>query len=212
MTAPKQPRRTVERILEVSLSLFNEHGEPNVTTTQIADDLNISPGNLYYHFKNKEAIVEPLFDRFAAELAGNLALPADRAITLEDMWLHLHLVFETIWRYRFIYRDLNDLLGRHRPIREHFRRLMEEQTVAGVDVFRGLAESGNMMASEEEMHALARNMVLIATYWLSFENARGGKPDSNNIGRGVYQVMAAIAPFLVGESRLLFEQLSGDYL
>lgn len=212
MTAPKQPRRTVERILEVSLSLFNEHGEPNVTTTQIADELSISPGNLYYHFKNKEAIVEPLFDRFAAELAGNLALPADRAITLEDMWLHLHLVFETIWRYRFIYRDLNDLLGRHRPIREHFRRLMEEQTVAGVDVFRGLAESGNMMASEEEMHALARNMVLIATYWLSFENARGGKPDSNNIGRGVYQVMAAIAPFLVGESRLLFEQLSGDYL
>ena len=212
MTAPKQPRRTVERILEVSLSLFNEHGEPNVTTTQIADELSISPGNLYYHFKNKEAIVEPLFDRFAAELAGNLALPADRAITLEDMWLHLHLVFETIWRYRFIYRDLNDLLGRHRPIREHFRRLMEEQTVAGVDVFRGLAESGNMMASEEEMHALARNMVLIATYWLSFENARGGKPDSNNIGRGVYQVMSAIAPFLVGESRLLFEQLSGDYL
>ena len=212
MTAPKRPRRTVERILEVSLSLFNEHGEPNVTTTQIADELSISPGNLYYHFKNKEAIVEPLFDRFAAELAGNLALPADRAITLEDMWLHLHLVFETIWRYRFIYRDLNDLLGRHRPIREHFRRLMEEQTVAGVDVFRGLAESGNMMASEEEMHALARNMVLIATYWLSFENARGGKPDSNNIGRGVYQVMSAIAPFLVGESRLLFEQLSGDYL
>lgn len=212
MTAPKRPRRTVERILEASLGLFNQFGEPNVTTTQIADELNISPGNLYYHFRNKEAIVQPLFERFATELAGNLALPLDRAITLEDMWLQLHLVFETIWRYRFIYRDLNDLLARHRRIREHFRRIIAEQSAAGVDVFRGLVESGDMMAGEEEMQALARNTVLIATYWLSFENARGGQPDSDNIGRGVYQVMSAIAPFLVGESRRLFEQLSGDYL
>lgn len=212
MTAPKRPRRTVERILDTSLALFNEHGEPNVTTTQIADELGISPGNLYYHFRNKEAIVKPLFDRFAAELADNLTLPVDRATTLEDLWLHLHLVFETIWRYRFIYRDLNDLLARHRKIREHFRRLMEEQSAAGVVVFHGLAASGEMMASEAQMHTLARNMVLISTYWLSFENARGGKPDSNGIGRGVHQVMSAIAPFLTGESRLLFERLSGDYL
>ena len=212
MTAPKRPRRTVERILDTSLALFNEHGEPNVTTTQIADQLGISPGNLYYHFKNKDAIVEPLFDRFAAELADNLTLPADRATTLEDLWLHLHLVFETIWRYRFIYRDLNDLLARYRKIREHFRRIMGEQSAAGVTVFRGLVASGEMMASEVEMQTLARNMVLIATYWLSFENARGGKPDINGIGRGVYQVMSAIAPFLTGESRLLFERLSGDYL
>ena len=212
MTAPKRPRRTVERILDTSLALFNEHGEPHVTTTQIADELGISPGNLYYHFKNKEAIIEPLFDRYATELADHLTLPADRAITLEDMWLQLHLVFETIWRYRFIYRDLNDLLARYHKIREHFRRLMLEQSAAGVVVFRGLVASGDMLASEAEMQTLSRNMVLIATYWLSFENARGGKPDGNSIGRGVYQVMSAIAPFLTGESRLLFERLSGDYL
>ena len=212
MTAPKRPRRTVERILESALALFNEQGEPNVTTAQIAAELNISAGNLYYHFKNKEAIVGPLFDRFADELADDLALPENRAITLEDMWLHLHLVFETVWRYRFIYRDLNDLLGRHRKMREHFRRLIAEQSAAAVQVFRGLAASGDMIASEQEMDALAGNMVLIATYWLSFENARDGKADSGSIGRGVYHVMSAIAPFLVGDARLLFERLSEDYL
>ena len=57
---PKKPRRTAERILEVTLDLFNRFGEPNVSTTLISAELGISPGNLYYHFRNKDQIVERL--------------------------------------------------------------------------------------------------------------------------------------------------------
>jgi AcrR family transcriptional regulator len=209
MTAPKAKRRTAERILEIALRLFNERGEPHVTTTLIADELNISPGNLYYHFKNKDAISEPLFQRFAQEIRESLAL-SEQTVTVEDMWFQLHLVFEVIWRYRFIYRDLNDLLTRNRKLRELFRRIIAEQTQASVAVFRGLVAAREMVANEEELTTLAKNVVLIATYWLSFENACGVL--NAEIGRGVYQVMSAIAPFLVGESRLLLEQLRADYL
>src|SRR5207248_2542659 len=97
----KAPRRTRERILELSLRLFNEFGEPNITTTVIAEEMNISPGNLYYHFRNKDDIVNSIFAQFEAEIERILTVPAGRRSNMQDVWLYLHHMFELIWRYRF---------------------------------------------------------------------------------------------------------------
>ena len=95
-------RQTRERILETSHAMFNARGEPNVTTNHIADELEISPGNLYYHFRNKEDIVEQVFARFEARMDSTLGVPDDRLPNLEDVWMQLHLVFECMWDYRFL--------------------------------------------------------------------------------------------------------------
>src|SRR6185437_1813204 len=71
----KPPRRTRERILELSLKLFNEIGEPNVTTTTIAEEMEISPGNLYYHFRNKDDIINSIFSQFEQEIEKRLRFP-----------------------------------------------------------------------------------------------------------------------------------------
>ena len=112
-SSPKKPRRTAERILEVTLELFNRFGEPNVSTTLISAELNISPGNLYYHFRDKEQIVNALFAEFRREMEELTDNTFEPPISVEDMWLFLHLLFEKIWAYRFLYRDLVDLLSRY---------------------------------------------------------------------------------------------------
>lgn len=210
----KPKRRTRERILETSLRLFNEFGEPNVTTTVIADELNMSPGNLYYHFHNKDEIVNALFADFEREIEKLLGATGRRSASVEDIWLFLHLLFEIIWRHRFLYRDLADLLTRNRLLEVHIGRILEHKVKAAIGACEGLVESNEMRASPAEIQALATNMAALATCWLSFEYARNPRRhiEGEALGRGVYQVMAMLAPFLLGDARLLLERLSTEYI
>jgi len=210
----KPKRRTRERIVETSLRLFNEFGEPNVTTTVIADEMNISPGNLYYHFRNKDEITNTIFADFERELDLLFGTPLKRTPNVEDIWFFLHLLFETIWKYRFIYRDLNDLLSRNRTVEVHFKNLLGRKVKAAKALCRGLVEAGEMKALPVELDSLATNMVVVATYWLSFEYVRNPRnpQEGDLLARGVFQVMALAAPFLSGDSRMLFEKLAAEYL
>jgi AcrR family transcriptional regulator len=214
----KPPRRTRERILEISLRLFNDLGEPNVTTSAIAGEMNISPGNLYYHFRNKDDIVNALFEQFEREIDPLLEGPLRREIHFEDAWLFLHLLFEAIWRHRFIYRDLNDLLSRNRRLETHFRSIVDRKTAAARVLCRSLAATGALSGADREIDSLATNMVLVTTYWLSFEYIRNARrfsdPDyqSAALARGAYQVLSMLAPWLADEGRTLFDRLSREYI
>ena len=215
----KPPRRTRERILALSLRMFNEIGEPNVTTSAIADEMNISPGNLYYHFRNKEDIVNALFEDFEREIDKVLeAATASERASVEDAWFVLHLLFETIWKHRFLYRDLNDLLSRNRRLESYFNQLLERKTRAARALCNALAARGERMASPREIEALATNMVVVATYWLSYEYGSHARRFSDSayqgaaIARGAYQVLSLTGAYLTGPSRHLWQKLADQYL
>ncbi len=214
----KPPRRTRERILETSLRLFNALGEPNVTTTAIAGELGISSGNLYYHFGSKGEIVDALFEQFQREIDPLLDSPLAGKPQVEDAWLFLHLLFEAIWRYRFVYRDLNDLLSRNRRLEMRFRRIVERKTRASLALCRSLAERAAARAGDEAIESLATNMVVVMTYWLSFEQVRqagrpaSAEPPSQAMAHGARQVLSMLAPWLDDEGRALFERLAVEYL
>jgi AcrR family transcriptional regulator len=205
-------RRTRERILETSLALFNERGEPNVTTNHIADELDISPGNLYYHFRNKDDIIEQLFALFEDKLDRALIVPENRLPNLEDIWLQLHLVYECIWEYRFLYRDLVDILSRNRKLRMHFGRILRRGSDNATEVLRGLVQAEVMRASADEIRATANNILLISTFWLNYSAVRGEKDEQQAIRQGIHQVMMLIAPFLRDAERLHLNTLSQAYL
>jgi len=210
----KPKRRTRERVIETSLRLFNQFGEPNVTTTVISDEMGISPGNLYYHFRNKDEIIEEIFRVFEREIEQTLAAPGERPSDVEDIWLFLHVLFELIWKYRFLYRDLNDLLSRNRVIETHFRRILEHSARTATLLCQGMVAAGQMRADGREIEVLATNMVVVSTYWLSYEYVREPRNpvEGPALGRGVYQVMAMLAPHFQGDARALFDKLANQYL
>ena len=205
-------RQTRQRILDTSLAMFNEQGEPNVTTNHIADELEISPGNLYYHFRNKDDIIEQLFARYEERMDTALVAPEGRLRDLEDIWLQLHLVFEAIWDYRFLYRDLVDILSRNRRLRLRFARILKRAADNATSGMRGLVQAGVMRASAAEVEATATNILVLATFWLNYASVRGDRDEHEAIRRGIVQVMMLLSPLLRDAERLHLNNLTQAYL
>ena len=206
-------QRTRQRVLAESLRLFNERGEANVTTGMIAEALGMSPGNLYYHFRNKDEIVERLFQQFAERMDLEPDVAADAANLIEDLWLYLHLTFEAIWEYRFLYRNLDDLLARNRKLKAQFNGIAERKYQGIVKLCEAMVQAKVMHASTEEIRILARNILVVATYWLNFDSLRERRGrGADGLGQGAYQVMSLIAPYLAGEARRHLREVSRGYI
>ena len=212
----KAPRRTAERILEVTLTLFNRFGEPNVSTTLISAELNISPGNLYYHYPAKDELINALFDRFERPL-NELLAAGDDVRNVEDAWFYMHTLFELIWQYRFFYRDLNDLLSKNRRLEMHFQSILKNKTRSLKALLEGMRRGGALQIDTREIEATATNMVVVLTYWLSFEyvrDPRNALEEQNAqvaLLRGAQHVLNLLAPYLEPDQRGHLLKLADAY-
>ena len=212
----KAPRRTAERILEVTLDLFNRFGEPNVSTTLISAELSISPGNLYYHYPAKEELINSLFNRFEAAL-NELLNASDGVRDVEDAWFFMHSLFELIWQHRFLYRDLNDLLSNNRRLETHFQLVLKNKTRAVKALLDGMSRSAALSIDSREVEATATSMVVVLTYWLSFEYVRDPRHalEAANaqaaLLRGAHHVLNLLVPYLETGQRMHLLTLVSAY-
>jgi AcrR family transcriptional regulator len=215
--AKKAPRRTAERIATVSLDLFNRYGEPNVSTTLISSELNISPGNLYYHFPAKDQLVSHLFDNYKGDILKLLDASQD-VKDVEDAWFFLHSLFELIWEHRFLYRDLNDLLSKNRHLETNFKHILEVKTASLHQLLQALARQGHIRDEPDTFNTLSASMSVVVTYWLSYEYVRNPRhamePESagDALARGARHVLLLLAPYLENENeRAHLMQLTHAY-
>ncbi|MDC0661821.1 TetR/AcrR family transcriptional regulator [Marinobacter sp. SS21] len=205
--------KTRDRILITSLSLFNTVGEPNVTTLLISDELDISPGNLYYHFKSKGDIVTELFDQYETEMRDLLAVPQDAAISLDQISIFLHLMFEAVSRYRFLYQDLVNVLSRYESLQSRFRRILAKKRSAFRTICTSLSHQGIADFSLQELEALCEQLTITICYWVSFDSLSHLEDrEAIDPGRGVYQMMHLILPYLKETEKDEVYLLSQEYL
>ena len=212
----KAPRRTAERILETTLDLFNRFGEPNVSTTLISAELRISPGNLYYHYPAKDELINALFDRYERSLTELLGASGS-VRNVEDAWFFMHTLFELIWQYRFLYRDLNDLLSKNRRLETHFQAVLKHKTRAMRTLLDGMQRAGALQIDSRELEPTATSMVVVLTYWLSFEYVRDPRralePESAQAAllRGAHHVLNLLMPYLEASQRAHLLTLASAY-
>jgi AcrR family transcriptional regulator len=204
--------KTRDRILHTSLLLFNDEGEANTTTVDIANELDISPGNLYYHFKGKDIIIAELFGQFEQGMGEILSVPIDRPLSVEDNWFYLYVVFEEMYNYRFLYRNLSDLLARYPELKRRFRRILKLKQAAIHAVWSTLNREAVVNIGEDQVDALVDNMVLLLNYWLNYDHLlHDDRPPALIIHQGVYQLMSMLAPYLGAEDRDFYSQVRDIY-
>lgn len=206
--------KTRDRILLTSLELFNLCGEPNVTTIDIANEMDISPGNLYYHFRNKDEIIGELFLQFETAMLEVLQLPQEEGLEIMDYWMYIHMIFEKIWEFRFLYRDLATILERNEKLQKRFNRILDRKADSYRHIIASLRDADLLEIDDRQMDTLATNVVIMCTYWMNYQQVRnlGGNPEPEDLGRGVYQVMSLIAPFLPPEGKEMLEDIASGYL
>jgi len=191
------PRKdTRNRILVTSLLLFNDHGEPGTTTNEIADEVDISPGNLHYHFRKKSDIVEALLDEFLADVRRVLEPPGDDT-TLDDFWLFLHLLLETLAAYRFLLRDMETLVAAYPKVGRAMRHFARGLTAVVRLYLDGLHRSGILSIQDKHADIACRNVVVIALFSERYDEISGsaGTADDSalRIGRAVLGILQPYA-------------------
>lgn len=77
----KEPKVRRAEIMDAALRLFTLKGYLNTTTQDIIEEVKISRGLLYYHFKNKEDILYCIIERYSKPLLQQI----ERLAYQEDM-------------------------------------------------------------------------------------------------------------------------------
>ena len=207
MTKDTRPN-TYSRIVEASLTLFNEEGERNISTNHIAAHLGISPGNLYYHFRNKDEIIVQLFKRYSEDLLQYLrrvVLPKNVC----DAIRYMAGIYDVMWRYRFLFSDVNALLARSAELLgEHNNFTHAKVSPLLVELLTQLNKEGIIRADATAMNDLALNIWMITKYWFDFDGSLRGraKLTEDSKVRGVQRTLSLLRPYLIESQVGEFDQ------
>ena len=201
--------KTRDRILHTSLALFNEEGEADTTTIDIANEMDISPGNLYYHFKGKDEIIVELFHQYDQALSHTLTAPIEKPLSsdrsnVEDNWYYLYVVLEEMYQYRFLYHNLDNILQRYRDVRRGFKRLIQLKRAALYAICQALLQQAVIDARDQQLLGLVDNMTLTLTFWFNYDQLlHETREPEMTIHQGVLQLLTQVAPYL-GDQELSF--------
>jgi len=187
---------TRDRILDTALALFNDAGTAPVSTNHIAAAASISPGNLYYHFRNKEQIVQSLFERLFDAYDRVFALPEDRAPTIADLRRLVRVNFDLLWDYRFAYREMAVLLRRDEILRERWLEVRRRGYTGFRELIAAFVTAGVVAAPADTaaIDRLADLCWLISEFWLPSLEVSGLDVDATQLDRGVAVMLQVLNP------------------
>lgn len=195
---------TKTRIQLAALRLFNRSGSSSVTTNHIAVEAGMSPGNLYYHYRNKEEIVLALFERMnvkADDLWEEALAGLDGGVDVKKLYRLFAGNMRLFPEYLFLARELPGLLHADPALRKRYRELYVRRVADVERVLEALRDAGLMRPwkTREELRLLIDGCWVQSFFWLPYLDASGEAMSLEQFRRGAQLVLRMLAPYLTAE-------------
>lgn len=199
--------KTADRILIVSLELFNQHGEPNVSSVDIANELDISPGNLYYHFKGKDYIVSALFDMYQKRMSKILLAPEKDKLTIEEFFYYLLLILEVSHLFLFLYRNPTELAEKYPQVARGMSRILASKQKTLKKCIASFAEQGLLIGDIKQQQRMVDLIGLVCTQSPNYHLLMGKTvQDGHYVYDSIATILFSLAPYMNIE-RKVFDEL-----
>ena len=206
--------KTKERIVAAALQLFNEQGEAKVTTNHIAAHLGMSPGNLYYHFRNKNDIIHRIFLQYSEHLRKGFTPINGPANASPAVWFHyLDAVFYVMWEFRFFYANLNDILQRDAELHRQYLVVQQELTINLQSLLRELNKQQVLVIPDSEIEPMTEILRMLVSFWVSYQSAQSLTPHISQavLYEGVARVLLLLKPYVHPDQGLEMAKLMAHY-
>ena len=205
-------RDTRHRILVASLLLFNDRGVPRTTINDIADEIDISPGNLHYHFRKKEEIVDALTAEFQADARKVLHPPDSETVSLDDFWWFLHHLLELKEAYRFMLTDTELLADEYPKVARALRHFARAVNASFELYLIGLVRNGYLNTDMAGVRSTARNLAIIALMSERFDELVDSGQAADDAAMGIARsILGLLKPIASADTASELEELATHY-
>ena len=192
--------KTRDKIIDTAIKLFNEQGTRAVSTNHIATAIGISPGNLYYHFRNKEDIIRAIFeqmDAYGFEQYQSI-LNTYQPGSIKAMEQTFIMIQEYNWRYRFFKRELTALIMNDPELKERFHATNSQMLgMIRYTIDSGIANGSIKAMTDTEKGNFADAIWLVALFWLNYLEVGGEEVNDSTLRRGSDVLRTVLQPYLI---------------
>jgi AcrR family transcriptional regulator len=197
-------KNTKQQILEAARKLFNESGYMQVTIRMIASELGISSGNLNYHFRKREDILEALYFEMVEQFDERVANLPNTAISFAQIRQDILSSMQQMVHYQFIWTDLYRLMCDHERIYDHFSKVHQNRIRGYLFLFGRLQEMGLMLAPEPEQayEMLATRMVNFGDTWIYTSAVYQKENTAAFIKEQCTEMMMMLYPYLTKRGKM----------
>ena len=194
---------TKKKILDTARELLNHHGLAVVSQRMIADELNISPGNLTYHFKKRSEIIEALYFELVEKMDQAFSMLSQTTNLIEGLYLVTKAMMHNFYDYRFMMLDFIQLMREYTKIKNHYQVLLKQRE-AQLAQFVEMMIQNKLMRPEEipnEYTNLIYRQMILGDFWLASAAINSKEMKLAQVDQYLEIVCQAIYPYLTKKAK-----------